>query len=149
MFDRIKRVLEDQGNGGRPWNVVAPEKVALHRKVQRFLFGFAEHAAGEAFRWVGWAVVLGTVRAVRYQTGNEWLLALEVVLAFLILARMLWRLTILAPEVENPDGSITIQVSRRQMLVGFLVAVLCWGMAWVLAVWVAGVIAEAELLRLS
>lgn len=118
-----------------------------YRATMRGLQGFAEHAAPEAFKWVAWSVAIAAIEVVRRRTDADWLLVLEVALAFLVLARMVWRLSPApAPETEELDGGVSFELTPRGWGWSVLVSLACWLLMLILTVGLARLIADSELL---
>lgn len=126
---------------------IPAREAPAYRATMRGLQAFGEHAAPEAFKWVTWSVAISAIEVVRRRTGADWLAAVEVVLALLVLARIIWRLSPApTPEVEEPDGSISFEITKPRAVWSVLLGMLCWGLLLVLTVGLARLIADSELL---
>lgn len=128
-------------------HAVPAKDAAAYRLTMQRLDAFAEHAATEAFKWVAWSVAIAAIEVVRRRTGADWLIVLEVVLALLVLARIIWRLgPPPAPEVEEPDGGITFELTARYSLWSLFVGLTCWLLVITLTFGLARLVADSELL---
>ncbi|WP_235565380.1 hypothetical protein [Lysobacter sp. Root494] len=128
-------------------HTVPAKEAPTYRAAMAAMERFGEHAAPEAFKWVGWSVAIAAIEVVRRRTDADWLLAGEVLLAFLVLSRITWRLSPnRAPEIEESDGSVTFELTGKGTAWSFAVGLVCWALMLTLTLGLADLIADSELL---
>jgi len=119
------------------------EHVPLYDKLMAGIERYAEVAAVEVFKWLGWATAIAAIRVVDQRTHSSWLWMLPIVLSFFVAARIQWLFGIRGPEVREPDGSITVRISPWRTLLMMLVP---WAITLLLAFGIASQIASSDLL---
>lgn len=108
---------------------------------------FAEKAAPEAFRWLGWSAAIAVLEVVRQKTGAHWILAIDAVLYLLILGRIQWSTGYYSRMSELFDDGSFEQKPRRQKMLTGLFAVACWILTSLVSFYLPYKVAESELLQ--
>lgn len=127
-------------------NISTDHVAVMHTAVKKTA-AFAEKAAPEAFKWLGWSAAIAVLEVVQRKTGASELRAVSVLLFFLIIGRIQWSLGFykLQPQLKN-DGSWERHSVRRKALI-FVLALLCWGLSATIAFYIPLRIAQSDLIE--
>jgi hypothetical protein len=121
---------------------IRPQNVERYRNREAAFLKFAEHAAPEAFKWLGWSAAIAAVQVVAIRTDVWWLRLVSWPLFFVVAARILRAVHRPPTEIFGEEGELILKDSVWSFCIGGLVSLL----AYLISFELPALIAQSDLL---